>query len=477
MRDFFELDRHHTTITTEVIAGITTFLSVSYILTTNPTILKDAGMPFAAVFVSTGLSAGICTLAVSLFSRTPFAVAPGMSMNTFFAYTICIGLGFHWREAMAVTFLAGMAHIAIMLSPLRKSLVRAIPEYLRFSINGGIGLFIAYVGMKNANLLSFTAGPDHYVVTESGVSVADSLVIPSLVEKLSYAHLVTFCGFLVTIFLLALERKTGDKYGAFLIGIISATFVGIPLSVTDVSELQLLNFSTLENIRDVAFSFFGDPGLLTLFANPLKMSLGVLCCLTVTMTNIFDSITSTLGSSQTRDVRIFDNEDMKAFFEKPGLSSNLDRTLAANSFGGVVASLAGSSTCTVYIESVTGIASGGRSGLTSLIVGICFLCCIPLVSFFRIIPAEAVAPALIVSGLFLFALVTYINWDDIEESIPAGLTIMFIPITYSVLSGVTVGFVSHIVIQLAYGKGNRLNPFLLTLTAGLVLLNTLHHLL
>lgn len=467
MRGYFGIDRETTTVTTELMAGITTFLSVSYILAVNPAILKVAGMPVEAVFVATGLAAGVSTIILALFARTPFAIAPGMGVNSLVAYTLCVAMGFYWREALAVTFVSGVLNVLLFVSPLRKTLVKSIPGYLKYANSVGIGLFISYVGIKNTGIIMYTNQPDTYIVTAGGVVIGNSFSIPSLVDSLSYSHLVAAFGLVVTLYLLGLEKKTGERYTAFLIGIIAATFIGIPLSVTDLTEAEIFDLSIIFEARQVLFSCFGDPGLLSLFSLPGRFILAVTMCLVLFLTTALDSVTTIVGSGRTYHNPIFDEKDMADFYQKKGMGSKLDKTLVANSAASVVSAVVGISPCTVYVESVIGMAAGGRTGLTALVIGILFLACLPFIGFVQIIPLEAVAPALIISGIYLLVLVMKISWQNLDEAIPAGLTILVIPATYNVLNSIAVGLVSHMVMQFATGKWRSMHPFIYVIVAAL----------
>ncbi len=476
MRDFFELGPNRTTVSAEIVAGLTTFLTVSYILSVNPAILRETGMSHAGVFVATAVAAGLCTLFMAFHANTPFAVAPGMGLNTFFSVTICVNLGFHWREALAITFLAGLAHMAIIMSPARKSIVTCIPDHLKYATSVGIGLFISYVGIKNAGFVAFFGAQGSYAVSADGAVHLDSSTLPSMVEVFTASHLVALVGLVVTVFLLGLERRSGDSYGAFLFGIIIATFIGIPLGVTNMAEMRMFDLSTIAEIRDVSLAFFGSPGLSSLLADPARIALASVMFLVLALTDILDSISSIVGTGRLRGHEVFSNNDLAAFATR-GERSKLDRTLVCNSVGGAVGALCGTCTATVYIESVTGIAAGGRTGLTALVIGTLFLLCLPLIGFFRIIPGEAVASALILSGIFLLSLVTLIDWQDLEQAVPAGLTIIFMCLTYSILNGMTAGFASHIVMRIAAGRARTIHPLFIVITLCLLLIAVVNHLL
>ncbi|MCD8139814.1 MAG: ATP-binding protein [Planctomycetaceae bacterium] len=476
MRDRFELGLHRTTVSAELVSGLTTFLTVSYILSVNPAILRETGMPHAGVFVATAVTAALCTLFMALYANTPFAVAPGMGLNTFFSVTICLNLGFHWREALAITFLAGLAHMVIIMSPARKSIVICIPDHLKYATSVGIGLFISYVGIENAGLVAFLAKPGSYAVGADGTVHLDASTMPSMVEVFTASHLVALIGLGVTVFLLGLERRSGDSYGAFLFGIFTATFIGIPLGVTNMAEMRMFDLSTIAEIREVSFAFFTTPGMTSILADPGRIALACVMFLVLALTDILDSISSVVGTGRLRGHEVFADDDL-ALFAKPGGRSKLDRTLICNSVGGVVGALCGTCTATVYVESVTGIAAGGRTGLTALVIGLLFLLCLPLIGFFRIIPGEAVASALILSGIYLMSLVSLIDWQDIDDAVPAGLSILFMCLTYSILNGMTAGFASHIVMRIAAGKARTIHPLFVVITLCLIMVAVVNHFL
>lgn len=477
MRDVFHLEENRANVITEVVAGVTNFLTVSYTLVITPMILADSGLPFGGVFVASALASAFCTLLIAFYANTPFAVAPGMGLNAFFAHTMCVGLGMHWREAMAVVFLASLLQAIVMASRLRPLLLVTIPNSLKYATSAGVGMFIAFVGMKNANLVAFTISPGSYVVTESGMVLADSSAYPSLISRFTLSHLVFLVGLATTLFLFGMEKRTGDRYAPFLLGIVTATFVGIPLDITDISNLQLVENTSFGELGQVFCGFFGDPGLLSLAANPKRLAMGLSLCFVLAGTGIIDSVAAIIGIGLLDRNQLFPHPGAKDArgFETP--NNRLDRCLIANSFGGAVSALFGTSTSTVFIESVTGIASGGRTGLAAVVTSLLFLVCLPLAGFFAIIPAAALAPALIIAGLFLISLVSRIDWSSQEEGLPAGLTILFIAVTYNVLNGIAVGFIGHLILQVAHGKARHISPVFVLSTVALTLVALMHHFL
>lgn len=470
LEKLFHLQAHGTSVSKEIVCGMTTFLTMSYILFVNPAIVSESGMPFTGIFVATALAAAICSFIMGFVANVPFAMASGMGMNTFFAYTICISMGFHWKEGLALVFITGIIHVAIMLTGMRKRLVNAIPHHLRMAFGIGLGLFIGYVGLKNAGLLAFTTPPGEYSILAGGTIISTSAVVPSLVSRIGGHQIIALVGLTVMIMLLALERKTGESYGALPVGILAATFIGIPMNVTNILGAKLIDLTVVLEIKEVFFSFWGDPGLLSIISSPNKIMLSLLIVLILLVTNVIDSIGTILGIGQIQKAEVITSEDME-HFKRKGETAKLDTVLACNSLGGCVAAVLGTTSVTTFMESITGIVAGARTGLASVTVGVMFLICLPFGQFFSIIPAAAVAPALIVAGAFMVPLVARINWSSFEEAFPAFATILCIPLTYGFVHGIAAGVLAHIAIQCALGRWRSIHP-MLYLIAGIFVLIT-----
>lgn len=464
-KTFFQLDKYNTTYKKEILAGITTFFTTSYIIFINPSIVSETGMPYQGLFVSTILASVICTLFMAFFANTPYAVAPGLGTNTFVAYTICLGLNYHWKEAMGLTFITGIIHFALISTDFRRKVVEAIPRSLKYATSAGIGFFIIYIGMKNAGLISFTLNPGQYVREEGGVIIGNSQTYQGLIDVFTLDQILVVFGLFIIVALLTLEKKTGDNFGAFLVGILSVTFVGIPLGVTNIASASVVNAFPLESLKEVAFSFFGTPGLLSAFETPSKALTSVMVIIVLLMTALVDSVSTISGIGQLDDSPIFDEEDLKKFNQIKGVSSRLDRTLMADSTGSIVSSLVGTTGATTFIESVTGIAAGGRTGLTSLVVAVLFLLCLPFSGILSIVPSSATAAALIVSGMYLVSLLKNIKWNDFNEVAPVVLILVFIPFTSSILNGVGIGFTMYILVSIVMGRRKQIHPILYLIAA------------
>ncbi|MDR2648509.1 MAG: NCS2 family permease [Clostridiales bacterium] len=459
MEEYFKLKQAGTNVKTEIIAGVTTFFTMVYIIFVNPNILSQTGMPWGGVFAATIAAAVIGTLVMGLFANVPYAQAPGMGLNAFFTFTVCFGMGFAWQEALAMVFICGLINIIITITKLRKSIIQSIPPVLRNAIGGAIGLFIAYVGVKGGNFLTFSADPGTFTVFDSGSASLNSSIVPALITFNNPTALVALLGLIVTIILLV--RKVP---GAIFIGIIAATVIGVPLGVT---QGPGAGSSDIGAVSQTFFAIFGSPGLLSLFSQPDKLVLVLLTIFAFSITDTFDTIGTFIGTGRVSG--IFDANDEKALYESNKLNSKMDKALFADAIATSIGSLFGTSNTTTYVESAAGIAAGGRTGLTSVVVAILFLLCLPLANWFGAVPSAATAPALIVVGIMMTSSLTDIKWSDFEEAAPAFVTLAFMSFAYSISYGIAAGFLVYCIIKTCRGRFKDLHPILVGATVLFIL--------
>jgi AGZA family xanthine/uracil permease-like MFS transporter len=466
INDFFKLKENGTTIGREIVAGVTTFFAMSYILFVNPSILSQTGMPFQAVFLATIISSAIGTLIMGMFANVPYAQAPGMGLNSFFTYTVCFGLGYTWQQALAMVFLCGIINMIITITRFRKMLIKAIPESLQHAIGGGIGIFVAFIGIKSAGLLTFTANKGNYKLEESGAIFADSSIIPSLAPFNNPTILVALFGIVLTAILVLKNVK-----GSFLIGIIVTTIVAIPAGVIDLSSIDWRSNSLISSFGQLKTTFgaaLGSEGLLSLFKDIYKLPIVLMTILAFSLTDIFDNIGTLIGTG--RRTGIFSKEDEIALDQHQGLKTKLDKALFADMIATTVGAVIGTSNVTTFVESSTGIASGGRTGLTSIVTTILFLASSLLAPLIGIVPAQATAPALIFVGIFMMASFIDVKWTDLEEAIPAFFAGIFMGFAYSISNGISVGFIVFTIVKIVKGKTKEVHPILWIIDA-LFLLN------
>ena len=403
----FQLRKNNTTIKTEVLAGITTFMTMAYILFVNPTILSTTGMDFTAVMIGTAIAAAVGTFLTAFLAKIPFAQAPGMGLNAFFTFSVVLGMGYTWQQGLAIVLLSGVLFLLITISPLRSKMIEMIPRSLKYAISGGIGLFIALIGLLNAEI----------------ITANDNLLSLSLIGK---PQALALLGVAITFILMLLKVK-----GALLISIVATTIIGIFTGVTNLpSELTLANVS----LAPVFLQF--DFNLLSLGLIPLITTI-----LSFTLVDMFDTIGTLVGTAG--NVGMLDEE---------GNLPQGDKALVADAVATCVGACLGTSTVTTYVESATGIEQGGRTGLTGVVVGILFLLSIFLAPVVGIVPAAATAPALIVVGVLMMGSMSKIEWSNLEIAIPAFFTVAIMPFAYSISDGIGFGFISYVLIKLVLRK-------------------------
>lgn len=424
----FKLDQHQTTVGREVQAGLTTFTAMAYILAVNPLILKDAGMPQPAVVTVTAITAAISTLLMAFMTNFPLALAPGMGINAYFTYTVCLGAGVPWQSALGLVFANGVMFLLLSLSGLREKIVHSIPYSLKIAITCGVGLFIAFIGLKNA-----------------GIVVASKATFVTSGDFGSPAVALAFFGIMLTAVLVA--RRVP---GAIVLSIVAVTLVG--LFVPDgkgglITALPTGIFSLPASPEPVMlkldFKF-----ILENFAKALPIML------TLLIVDMFDNIGTLIGVTKRAGLLRPDGSLPKA-----------GRALVADSFAAILSSLFGTSTVVSYIESASGVEAGGRTGLTAVTTAVCFLLALFLTPLILIIPAAATAPALVIVGVFMFQAVAEIKLDDFAETMPAVVTILCIPLTFSIAEGLGLGVIALTFLALCTGRTKSLPTFTYILAA------------
>ena len=413
LKKLFGFDSGKTTVRTEIVAGITTFLTMSYILAVNPAMFGELdGMPIGSVFTSTALAAITGCLAMAFIGKLPFGLAPGMGLNAFFVYSVCMGMGYSWQFALTAVLIEGFIFIVLTLTNVREAIVDAIPMSLRNAIGAGIGLFIAFIGLKSA-----------------GVVVADGATLVTLGDITSGSAFLAFIGLIITGFLYARNVP-----GAILLGIIITMLIGIPLGVTEFKGVV----SIPESIGPIFCKFEFDK----IFSVDM-----LVVVFTFFFIDMFDTVGTLVGVC-TRAKMI----------DEKGNIPRVKQAFMADSIATTFGAILGTSTTTTYVESAAGVAQGGRSGLTALVVGGCFVIALFFSPLFLSIPAAATAPALIIVGLLMMEQAKNIPFDDFSESIPAFVCMIMMPLTYSISNGILIGMITYVIMNMICGKFKKLSP-------------------
>lgn len=414
----FRLKEKKTNVKTEIMAGITTFMTMSYILPVNPQILGDAGMDKGAVFTATIIASIIAILIMALYANLPFALAPGMGLNAFFTYTVVMTMGKSWEFALAAVFIEGIIFVFLTFFNVREAIFNAIPRSLKTAVSVGIGLFISLIGLLNSTVI---------VKNDVGLGLGN------LVSKESF---IFFIGLLIMAVLTARKTK-----GALLIGIVISTIIALFTGVSKLPEGGIIQLPP--SLSPIAFKL----DFSSIFS--LEMFSVVFAFLFV---DLFDTI-GTLTGVATKAKMLDEN----------GQLPNAGRALFADSIGTTLGALLGTSTVTTFVESATGVAEGGRTGLTALSTGFCFFLSIFFYPLITIIPAQATAAALVMVGLFMIDSIVDINFGDFTESFPAFMTIIMMPFAYSIAEGIAFGMISYASVKLLTGKGKEVSPLVYVL--------------
>jgi AGZA family xanthine/uracil permease-like MFS transporter len=459
--DFFNLKGNNTNVRTEVTAGLTTFFAMAYIIIVNPTMLSQTGMNWGAVFLATIIASVIGTLIMGLFANVPYAQAPGMGLNAFFVFTVCFGLHYKWQEALAMVFICGIVNILITVTKVRKLIIKSIPESLQNAIGGGIGIFIAYIGVKNAGLINFTSDPGTYVMLDSKTVVANSAAVPAIVKLNSPVVALALIGLFLTVILLVLKVK-----GAILISIVATTLIGIPLGITSMAETMSFT-EACSQLPQTFGAAFGNPGLQSLFSDPAKIPQVIMTIFAFSLSDTFDTIGTFIGTG--RKTGIFSEEDQASLETSTGFKSKMDKALFADATATSIGAIFGTSNTTTYVESAAGIGAGGRTGLTSVVVAIMFIISAFFAPVISAVPSAATAPALIAVGIMMLSSFKEINWENLEDAIPAFFASVFMAFCYSISYGIAAGFIFYCIIKVCRGKAKEIHPIFWVATALFVL--------
>ena len=433
LKTLFGFDASKHNMKTEIIAGITTFLTMSYILAVNPamfanigkTLGEEYGMPIDAVFTATALAAIVGTLVMAVYAKKPFGLAPGMGLNAFFVYTICISMGYTWQFALTAILIEGIIFIILSATHVRDLIVNSLPISLRHAIGVGIGLYITFIGLQNAGIV---------VHNESTCVILGNLGSTSVI--------LAIVGFFITSALIVLKVK-----GGMLIGILITTIIGIPMGVTQLNGVASAPPSVAPIFMQMQWHDIFSPEMLIII-------------LTFLFVDLFDTIGTVVGVS------------MKAgMVDKRGNVDGVGRMLMSDAIATVAGAMLGTSTTTTYVESAAGVGVGGRTGLTAFVIAVCFALALFLSPFFLAIPAAATGPALIIVGVMMCSSITKIVWDDFSEAIPAFITMLMMPLSYSISEGIMLGIIMYVLLNVCTGKKGmkKISPTIWVLSVVFVL--------
>lgn len=423
LEKLFQLKEHGTDVKTEIIAGLTTFLTMAYIIVVNPDILSASGMDYGAVFAATCIAAAIGSLIMGLLANYPIALAPGMGLNAFFAFAVVQGMGHTWQVALGAVFLSGLIFFFLSIFKVREWIINSIPLSLRFGISAGIGFFLALIALKNA-----------------GIVVDHPATLVSMGDITSPQSVLTLGGFFL-ICALAYRRITG----AVMIGIIAITVIALLLGMIDYKGFASMPPSLAPTFMQMDIAGALNVGLISIVFAFLFVDL-------------FDTSGTLIGAAH-----------QGKLLDKDGKLPRLGKALMADSVATMGGAALGTSTTTSYIESTAGISAGGRTGLTAVVVAVLFLLCLFLAPIASIVPAYATAPALLYVAVLMSRGLSHVDWDDITEAAPAAITALMMPLTFSIANGIAIGFITYTAIKILSGKLSALNISLLLISALFVL--------
>lgn len=419
LNKLFGFNRKYTSVRTEILAGITSFLTMAYIPAVNPAVLSVTGMDKGALFTATILASVLATMLMAFYAKLPYGLAPGMGLTAFFAYTVCLSMGYSWQFALTAVLIEGLLFILLTVTNLREKIVDAIPETLKQAIGVGIGLFIAFIGLQNAQVI-----------------VKNESTLVGMGDITSGPALLSVIGLVIMSVLLVKKVK-----GALMLGIQATTLIGIPMGITSFNGV----FSTPPSIEPVFCQFEWDK----IFTKDMAIVV-----FTFLFVDMFDTIGTLVGVAT-----------KTGMIDSNGKIIRLKQAFMTDAIGTTAGSMLGTSTVTTTIESTAGIGEGGRSGLTAFVIAVCFMLSLFFAPFFLAVPAAATTPVMVLIGLMMMSSVVNINFSDYSESIPAFVCILFIPMAYSISDGIMLGMISYVLINLVTGKHCKLTVGMYVLAA------------
>ena len=435
----FNLKKNKTNIKTEILAGITTFMAMSYIIFVNPAILSNTGMDYNSVYVATILASMIGTFFLGFIANVPYVQSAGLGINALFTYTICGTLGFTWQQALAMVFLCGALNVLITITNVRKKVIKAIPEFMQEAITVGIGLFITYIGIKSAGLIEFSVS-----AVNNGIANAND-VVPQLSTFNTAEVILSLIGIIITGVLVS--KKTKNSY---LLSIIITTIIGLFIGVTKLPDF--LNYSFIPSIEPTFFKL----DFLGLINGKAGLIVIIMTIFTLVISDLFDTIGTFIGTGKKSGIFKLD--------KKGNMPKNLEKALVCDSAATMVGALLGTSNITTYVESSVGIEQGGRTGLTAISAAICFGLSLFLAPLVSCVPMSAIAPILIFVGISMIENIIKIDWKDIIVAIPAFFIIVMMPLSYSITTGIQFGFILYVIVNIANGKKKEVSPIIYIFT-------------
>lgn len=437
LEKFFHLKENNTKVSTEILAGVTTFFAMAYILAVNPNVLGASGMPTGAVYLATVIATVIGCLLLGLFANVPLAQSAGLGLNAFFTYTVVFTLGFTWQEALSMVFICGILNMIITMTKIRTYLIASVPKVLKTAIGCGIGLFIAYIGLRNVNFID----------------------ISGAVPSINWAGLATdpviwlfLIGCLITIILAVLKIK-----GALLISIIATTLIGlIPVFGATSLAASVSITDAFAQLPETFCAIFTNAGLPSLFADPVRIPLVIITIISFSLIDMFDTIGTIIGAG--REMNLFSDAEIEEMKTGKRFHTRTERALVADATATTVGSIFGTSNVTTFVESRSGVEAGGRTGLTAVVTAICFAICIVLVPFATVVPSAATAPVLILVGILMLKPFAEMEWKKLEVAIPCFFTSIFMALCYSITDGIAVGFFTYCIIKICKREVKEVHP-------------------